>query len=303
VGEGTVLLRRSSLGDVVLLGAVTAVLPGPVTVVTAPAWTEVAARLRGVHGVVSWPKDAEPRDVVAAIPPGRWVDLQGNLRSARLCLAAGHRPRRIHKHSVRRRLVLFGVPLRPRPPVTALYARTCGVTETPAPWIDLPRSDPDTLALIPGASWPTKRWPAERFAAVGRAWQGPVAVLGGPGEEALCTAVARQVPGASVVAERGFAGTWEVLARTVMVMGGDCGLVHLAGACGIPVVAVFGPTHPLDGFWVHRGEVVQVVDLGCRPCTLHGQQRCPLGDLACQGIPPEKVIAAVERVQERWCAG
>ncbi|MBW1878459.1 MAG: glycosyltransferase family 9 protein [Deltaproteobacteria bacterium] len=303
MGEGTVLLRRSSLGDVVLLGSVTAVLPGPVTVVTAPEWVDVASRLRGVHRVVSWPKEAEPRDVAAAIPPGRWVDLQGSLRSARLWLAAGRWTRRIHKHGVRRRLVLLGVPVRPRPPVTAIYARTCGVVQTPTPWIDLPRSTVDTLALIPGASRVTKRWPADRMAAVGRAWQGRVAVLGGPGEEALCAAVARQVPGATVVAERGFAGTWEVLARTRLAVGNDCGLVHLAGACGIPVVAVFGPTHPLDGFWVHRGEVVQVVNLGCRPCTLHGRDHCPLEDLACQDVPSNEVIEAVERVQERWCVG
>jgi ADP-heptose:LPS heptosyltransferase len=253
--------------------------------------------------VVSWPRDAEPRDVVAAIPSGQWVDLQRNLRSIRLCLAAGRRTTRIHKHSVRRRLALLGLPVRPRPPVTALYARACGVAERPAPWIDLSRRDPDTLALIPGASRPIKRWPGDRLAAVGRAWEGPVAVLGGPGEEALCEAVGRQVPGATVVVERGFSGTWEVLERTAVVVGGDCGLVHLAGACGIPVVAVFGPTHPLDGFWVHRGEVVQVADLGCRPCTLHGRRRCPLGDLACQQIPPEVVVAAVRRVRERWCAG
>jgi len=36
VGEGTVLVRLSSLGDVVLLGAITGNVPGPVTVVTSP---------------------------------------------------------------------------------------------------------------------------------------------------------------------------------------------------------------------------------------------------------------------------
>jgi len=303
VGEGTVLLRRSSLGDVVLLGAVTAAVPGPVTVVTAPEWVGVARRLHGVHRVVSWPGDAEPRDVVAAIPPGQWVDLQGSLRSIRLWLSAGRRPPRIHKHSLRRRALLLGLPVRPRPPVSAIYARTCGVVQMPPPWIDLPRDGVETLALIPGASRPTKRWPAEGWAAVGRSWRGPVAVLGGPGEEGLCAAVAGQVPGAVAVAERGFARTFEVLARSSVAVGNDCGLLHLAGACGIPVVAIFGPTHPLDGFWVYRGEVVEVANLGCRPCSLHGRDRCPLGDLACQDIPPSEVIAAVGRVRERWCAG
>ena len=55
-----VLVRRSSLGDVVLLGAVTKAL-GDVTVVTAPEWAPVASRLIGVTRVVSWPKEADPR--------------------------------------------------------------------------------------------------------------------------------------------------------------------------------------------------------------------------------------------------
>ena len=57
-----------------LLGAVTGAIPGPVSVVTSPAWMSVAARLKGVDAVHPWPY----------VPPGRVIDLQGNLRSLRL---------------------------------------------------------------------------------------------------------------------------------------------------------------------------------------------------------------------------
>lgn len=304
MADGTVLLRRSALGDVVLLGAITGRVAGPVTVVTAPPWVDVARRLPGVTRVVPWPDDADPRALARDIGGGRWIDLQVNRRSRALVAAAGVAAARLHKRSVRRRLrLLFGVG-GPRPPVTALYAEACGVAPAPAPWIPTPAAVRDTLVLVPGAAWATKRWEAAGFVAVGRAWPGPVVVLGGPDEQALCDAVGAGVSGARVVAERGFEGAIAALAAARVAVAGDTGLLHLAGACGVPVVALFGPTHPDDGFFVHPGEVVQRA-LSCRPCTLHGRHTCPLGDHACMRLDPAAVIAAVHRLAgaEAACAG
>ncbi len=64
-----VILRRSSLGDVVLLGSATAALPEPAIVVTDRRWLSLVARFRGVREVVPWPERE------ADLPPGRRVDL------------------------------------------------------------------------------------------------------------------------------------------------------------------------------------------------------------------------------------
>jgi heptosyltransferase-2 len=164
----------------------------------------------------------------------------------------------------------------------------------PPPWFDLPTLPRDALALVPGAAFAPKRWKIERFGAVGRAWDGPVIVLGGPGEEELVASVSRDVPGSEPICEAGFDRTLEALARTRVAVAGDTGLMHLAGACGAAVVALFGPTHPSDGFFVYPGEVVQR-DRWCRPCTLHRRASCPLGHGACMDLPGEAVIAAVRR--------
>ncbi len=277
-----ILLRRGALGDVVLLGAVTAQVPG-CTVVTDARYVGLARRLRGVAHVVPWPE----------IPPGDVVDLQGSWRSWRLAPGAP----RVHKHSVRRRLRLVLRNLTARPPVPAIYARALGVMPAPPPWIDVPARPRDALALLPGAAYAPKRWDAARFAELGRAWAGPVVVLGGPGEEGLVAEVTRQIPGAASVVEAGFDATIDALAGCRVAVGGDTGLLHLAGACGVPLVALFGPTHPSDGFFVYPGEVVQR-DRWCRPCTLHRRERCPLGHNACMDLPVEAVLAAVRR-----CAG
>lgn len=270
MGEGTVLLRRRALGDVLLLGAIASQVEPPVTVITEERYHEVVRRLRGVDAVLPW--GAEP-------PPGRVVDLHTN------------------KRSVQRRVRAFlGVGPK-RPLVALLYAETAGTRTAHLPWIELPPAPrQDVLAVFPGAASPLKQWGG--FGVVARRWEGPVVVLGGPDDEEACQLVAREVPGAEVVVERGFERTLLVLARTSVALTNDSGPMHLAGACGVHVIAVFGPTHPHDGFFSYLGAFVHRPELTCRPCTLHRRRRCPLGDRRCLDIAPEAVWEKV-----RICAG
>lgn len=282
MAEPTVLLRRSALGDVVLLGAVTAALSGEVIVVTDRRLVPVAARLRGVDRAVAWPE----------VPAGRVVDLQGSVASRILAPGAS----RIRKRGLRRRLRLLTDRVAPRPTVPAIYAEACGVRAMAPPWLELPVRDRDALALVPGAAWAPKRPRASLLVEAGRRWPGPVVVLGGPGEEALVGSVAAEVPGAVAIVERGFDETLGQLARTRVALCGDSGLMHLAGAAGAAVVACFGPTHPSDGFFVYPGVALGRA-LPCRPCGLHRIDQCGRGDLACHDIALAQVLEAVR------CAG
>jgi ADP-heptose:LPS heptosyltransferase len=280
-----VLIRPGRLGDVVLLGGVTAAL-GDCVVATETRYAGVAARLRGVSRVIGL-------DQVRS-EAGLLVDLQGSLRTRWLCRGRPHRT--IHKRSVRRRLWLrTGFPDPPRPTVPAVYAEAAGARALPPPWIAVDRVSRDTLGLAPGAAFALKRWKPEGFIEVGRAWRGPVTVFGGPGEEALVTRVAAGIPGARVLVETGFSETLTALASVKVMVAGDSGLMHLAGATGAAVVGLFGPTHPHDGFWVYPGEAMGR-DLPCRPCALHRVQRCRVGHHGCLAIGAAEVIAAVARL-------
>jgi ADP-heptose:LPS heptosyltransferase len=112
-----------------------------------------------------------------------------------------------------------------------------------------PHAQSATL-IHPGAAYPARRWPVERWAAVARAEHAagrPVLITGGPDEVGLAQRVASAagLDSRTVVAGRTGLGD---LAALVTVAGrlvcGDTGVAHFATATRTPSVVLFGPTGP-----------------------------------------------------------
>ena len=79
----------------------------------------------------------------------------------------------------------------------------------------------------------------------------------------------------------------------------DSANMHLASLTGIPVVSVWGATHPYAGFagWGQTPEKYVQLDLPCRPCSIYGNKPCMRGDLACmQHISPDLIVEKVEHI-------
>jgi ADP-heptose:LPS heptosyltransferase len=102
----------------------------------------------------------------------------------------------------------------------------------------------------PGAAFPGRRWPPERFAAVARhlADRGhDVRVTGGPAEVELARGVAAAagLPDDAVLAGRTTSTELAaVVAAARVVVCGDTGVAHLATAYRRPSVVLFGPVPP-----------------------------------------------------------
>ncbi len=101
--------------------------------------------------------------------------------------------------------------------------------------------------LNAGSGWPSKRWPADRFAAVarhlGEAWHLPsLVVWGGHQEQQSAKAI---VAGAGGHARLAPATTLRDLAALVrrarLFVSADTGPLHLAAAIGTPCVGLYGP--------------------------------------------------------------
>ena len=76
----------------------------------------------------------------------------------------------------------------------------------------------------------------------------------------------------------------------------DSANMHLASLTGVPVVSVWGATHPLAGFLGFNQNTDNAIqlDLECRPCSIFGNKPCQRGDYAClQNIPPERIVERI----------
>lgn len=159
------------------------------------------------------------------------------------------------------------------------------------------------IGLAPGAHHPTKRWPigyhAELIDRLAVQAQGvtPVFLSGASEDLDLEIELRRFVrrPEALRVIRQPIRRVAALLGRLGSLVTNDTGLMHLAAAVDTPVVALFGPTVTEFGFrpW---GEGHQVLErpLACRPCSLHGGERCPRGHFRClREVSPEDVLSAL----------
>ena len=153
------------------------------------------------------------------------------------------------------------------------------------------------LAVSPAAAYGSaKAWPPERFREVIRRWGeshpgAAVLLLGTAGEGPGIAAIAAGLTGriVNLAGNLSLRRSIAVLSRCRLFIGNDSGMMHVAAALGVPLVAVFGPTEPgrtapLAGRFrlLHHGA-------DCAPCR---RRRCPTDHRCMTAIGVDEVLAA-----------
>jgi len=159
------------------------------------------------------------------------------------------------------------------------------------------------IAVHPGASCPSKVWPAERFAEVAEKlaaeFKVKVVVVAGPDDLAIGKSLAGllhcaciDASGKTTISQLG-----SLLRRCALFISNDSGPVHIASALGVPVVAIFGRAQP--GLSPHRwgptgkDDVILHKDVGCRDCLAHNCRK----EFAClKAILTEDVLSAARKL-------
>lgn len=160
------------------------------------------------------------------------------------------------------------------------------------------------VAVAPGSVWATKRWPKQYFAQVVRLirQRGCRTIIIGSKEDAsLCEETASQTGSISIAGKTTLPQTLHILRRCSVALTNDSAPAHLARLINTPSVTIFGPTMPQFGF-ASSGEYDRVIEntsLACRPCTIHGGKKCPIGTFECMtSLKPEMVADAVFQILE-----
>ncbi|MFQ5453143.1 MAG: HAD-IIIA family hydrolase, partial [Candidatus Zixiibacteriota bacterium] len=226
------------------------------------------------------------------------IDLHGNLRSwlARILISAGKKvtyPKRRWERilSVKKKILpkfwlhtidlynitvkqLDGKPFCKRP---LLKPAESGLNEDVKL---LSRSHSRIIVIAPGAAHSNKQWHIERFCETAvklhRSEKAGIIWAITDAEKGLLSPV-NEIDKSSFLQliDYPIEKLADIISKASLTIANDSGITHISSAVGTPVMAIFGPTHPVLGF-APRGLYDRVIEVEepCRPCSLHGKKEC-----------------------------
>ena len=143
--------------------------------------------------------------------------------------------------------------------------------------------------LAPTSVWFTKQAPQKVWIALIEKLSAPnttIYLLGAPSDRAYLDEIVQNISSSQVL---NLAGQLSLLQSAALMAGAehnyvnDSGPLHLTSATNAPVSAFFCSTVPEFGFGPlsENATIIEVKDLDCRPCGLHGHKACPKGHFRC----------------------
>jgi heptosyltransferase-2 len=150
------------------------------------------------------------------------------------------------------------------------------------------------VALCPGSiNSRAKRWPAERYAALGdrlmEELDAEVLLIGSANEQDVSLAVAKQMRRQPAIAtgSSSLAEATAILNLADLLITNDTGPAHIAAALGRPTIVIFGPTNPLTTRPFSANSEIIRHPPDCAPCMLRD---CPIDHRCMTAISVEDVF-------------
>ena len=315
--QNILIIRFSSLGDIILTEPIVRQLrqiypDAKIHFLTKSRFGEVAAMMADVDEIHQWESEATEKALIQKLREVDFdltVDLHNNIRSTKIRAAIGTQWVYTRKEwiarmaSVRMRwlklqpshaidryagaLKSLGHTLEFKNPQLVVRSEDAALWQKQRHELGI---DGDYCCIAPGAAHETKRAPNELWAQIAQLVREKlnlrVVLIGSPNERELVLELQRLI-GENCIgtlnSER-IGITAAAIAGARFVFSNDSGAAHLAAALGKPVVALFGPTHPILGFaprGVRAG--LYTVNEYCSPCSLHGKRPCHRDQRYCFG--------------------
>ncbi len=158
------------------------------------------------------------------------------------------------------------------------------------------------IGIAPGSVWYTKKWLQEYYIELLKLLANQkvkIFLIGGKEEKQLCEEIIRK----SETSAKNLAGCLTILESAALIsklnlmITNDSAPLHIANAVKTDVIAIFGPTVPVHGFFPFRdNDKIMEIDLYCRPCSKHGGTKCPEKHFRCmREIIPKMVFDEIKQ--------
>ncbi len=326
------IIRFSSLGDVIMTTAVVETLKQSfpescVCFLTKSYYSQVFESDERIFKVIEIQGNENPFEIIKKLGRKKFdvvIDLHSSIRSIIVsALLKSPLKLRLNKHSLARRfMVLSRNRFRRKFDVLGSYLETLKPLGIHGEV--LPKLIPDgkiknavdifldgqnnergnrIIGIAPGGRHQTKMWNEESFAKFADEIVnlGDVPVFIGDKNDMEVVERIREIMTGKSISLAGkidLSETIGVISHLNALVANDSGPMHIAGALGIPFVAVFGPTHPDLGF-CPRYSSGTIIHSGveCSPCSLHGSSPCRKRHRFCMDeITWERVLEALNKI-------
>jgi heptosyltransferase-2 len=161
----------------------------------------------------------------------------------------------------------------------------------------------DNLVVVaPGSVWNTKIYPLEYYETVIEYLKSKssVVLMGGIFDKDLCVQLMQKYNEIiSLAGSLSLIESIELLKRAKILICNDSAPTHLGMCADIPVLTIYCSTVGDFGFYPYntKSRYLSYDDLSCKPCGIHGFNKCPIGTFECgYKLKPETVIYKIEEM-------
>ena len=144
------------------------------------------------------------------------------------------------------------------------------------------------ICLAPASVWFTKQLPKEKWIELCNKTNPltTIYLLGAPSDKELCEQIKNQSTHSNIkilAGQLSLLQSCALMKEAKMNYVNDSAPLHLASSINAPVTAFFNSTIPAFGFGPlsDNSNILEVKNLACRPCGLHGHKTCPEGHFKC----------------------
>lgn len=168
--------------------------------------------------------------------------------------------------------------------------------------------DKNFIAIAPGSVWETKRYPKEYIRDLIEILTKKneiVVLIGGKEDNKLCDDIASDTR-ENVI---NFAGEFSVveticfLQNAKLLITNDSAPTHFGMCADIPVLTIYCSTVPEFGFYPYndRSRFVSFEDLDCKPCGIHGYEKCPISTFECgKNLSVQTILSEVKKMLKSY---